>query len=112
MSDGSAALIDAVGNHLPSHPQVIAAFGPDSPTVFDVEVPKGRPSEGFPYIVLSDVQIIPNDNLCERNLEVLFDAHIWCRDASNARCRAIASAVREALYRSVSGRKLSLSHCA
>jgi hypothetical protein len=103
-SDPTEAVMNSVGDTLAANAGVIAAFGGSSNVlIYQIAPPIGQAGgDRYPYMTLNDSGIVDLENKCSRDIEYYFDIHVWTQSDSFTQCRALAAAVREALYRNVS----------
>ena len=56
------------------------------------------PSPAFPYVTISEAQILDDGNTCEDDLfEIFVDLHVWSRTVGMAEAKTISGALRTSM---------------
>ncbi len=92
MSEESYAVQKLIFGRLTTNAQVLALVPASS--IFD----RNERPETFPCIILGEAQTVGDDIDCAALSDVYSTVHVWTKEEGTANCKAIAGAVRRALW--------------
>lgn len=91
MSDPAAKLQNAIFSAL-------AASGPLAAMIGDRVYDEVPPGSAFPYVTISDAQVIDDGDSCEPDqFEIFADLHIWSRTVGLMEAKEISGLIRSVL---------------